>query len=362
MNTLCRDNPHEFGKALDLTLAIAPNANHCKRNRDTKKPAPAFLPIQALHWLDSLRQSGRRITGIHLCGPGDVLASWSSAAAFLDMLQGTTCPLSITCLGLGGAEHTADLLNHKVSRVTLLVDTLQRETAEKLYSWIRPGKKTLPLAEGVAMLLDEQSLAVQTMVSAGLNVGIRTVIHQGINHTEISGIAKTMANLGAKSMEIVGDERFVQAASPYLNAQTAPCEKPLSPSADIPSCSRQNMPHPSTVRPNLAVASSNGMDVNLHLGQAQKLLIYGPRDDGLTCLLETRRAPGNGVVDRWQVLAGILPDCFAVLASHAGETPRTELAQSGIELLLLDDQIEGVVDTLYGGGKKKKCRGQTVTP
>ena len=103
----------------------------------------------------------------------------------------------------------------------------------------------------------------------------------------------------------------------------------------------------------MAVASATGMDIDLHLGQARQLLIYGPREDGLTCLLETRQAPEAGSGEtRWDQLADTLHDCFAVLAASAGQRPREVLASRSIRVLLTEDAIEGVVDTLYGGGKK----------
>lgn len=118
------------------------------------------------------------------------------------------------------------------------------------------------------------------------------------------------------------------------------------------------MPKPTEERPNVAVVSSNGMDVDMHLGQASQVLIYGPRPDGLTCLLMARKTPGTGGgSDRWQQLAEeCLHDCFALLATHAGDAPRKELAELGIQVILTDENIEGLVDVLYGGGKKKKCK------
>ena len=99
------------------------------------------------------------------------------------------------------------------------------------------------------------------------------------------------------------------------------------------------------------------MDVDLHLGQAKTLLIYGPRDDGLTCLLETRKTPEAGSGEtRWDQLAETLPDCFALLAASAGQRPREVLAGHGIRVLITEENIEGTVDVLYGGGKKGKCK------
>ena len=91
------------------------------------------------------------------------------------------------------------------------------------------------------------------------------------------------------------------------------------------------LPKPSAERPRVAVASGTGMDVDLHLGQAKTLLIYGPREDGLACLLETRQAPEPGSGEsRWDQLADTLHDCFALLAASAGQRPREVLGNRGI--------------------------------
>ena len=111
---------------------------------------------------------------------------------------------------------------------------------------------------------------------------------------------------------------------------------------------------PSKKRPNIAVASMSGMEVDLHLGQAYHVLIYGPREDGLTCLLGTRPVPDPGSgSSRWTELAATLDDCFAILAASAGQNPRQILAEHGITVLITEGEIEATVDQLFGGGKKK---------
>jgi nitrogen fixation protein NifB len=117
------------------------------------------------------------------------------------------------------------------------------------------------------------------------------------------------------------------------------------------------LPRPAPGRPNVAVASASGMEVDLHLGHAVKLLIYGPREDGLACLLETREAPEpGGGTRRWEDLADILGDCFALLTASAGESPRQILNRRGVAVLVTEGEIEGTVDVLYGGGRKGKGR------
>ncbi|MFN2369292.1 MAG: NifB/NifX family molybdenum-iron cluster-binding protein, partial [Desulfurivibrionaceae bacterium] len=114
---------------------------------------------------------------------------------------------------------------------------------------------------------------------------------------------------------------------------------------------------PSKTRPNIAVVSMGGMEVDLHLGQAYRVLIYGPRQDGLTSLLGTRPVPEPGIGgSRWEELAGSLPDCFAILAASAGESPRRILGEQGITVLITDGEIEGTIDMLYNGTRKGKCK------
>jgi nitrogen fixation protein NifB len=117
------------------------------------------------------------------------------------------------------------------------------------------------------------------------------------------------------------------------------------------------MPKPTADKPNVAVVSSNGVEIDTHLGQAQQVLVYGPREDGLACLLEVRNAPAPGSGSaRWNRLAMILRDCFVLLAAQAGDTPRRILSENNISVMISDDHIEGIVDVFYGGGKKKNKR------
>lgn len=132
------------------------------------------------------------------------------------------------------------------------------------------------------------------------------------------------------------------------------CSSPLAGCESIDG----RFPKPTRERPNVAVVSAGGMDVDLHLGQAYQAMVYGPREDGLTCLLGTRPVPEpGGGNSRWEKLSESLHDCFALLTTSAGENPRRILASHGITVLITENEIEGTVDVLYGGGKKgKKCR------
>jgi len=350
---------------LDVKLPVAPLANHRLARGGDKKVEKALVPAEAVAWVQALRKGGKAIQSIELCGPGDVLASVSTTLACLELLQPEIrgAELRLTSLGLGGVEVAPDLARLGVKTMYLLVDTVQVETAMKLYAWIRPGKKTVPLAKAAELLIRGQAEAVQALQAAGIRVVIRTTLVSGVNDAEVSALAEQMAGLGAAAMEIGGEdsldlEKLSVQASKYLPTAGYRPGPELPPPGMPHSCMEISMPQPSRARPNVAVVSSNGMDVDMHLGQASQVLIYGPRDDGLPCLLKARKTPGSGGgSNRWQALAkDCLHDCFALLATHAGDAPRKEFAELGIQVILTEDNIEGLVDVLYGGGKKKKCK------
>jgi nitrogen fixation protein NifB len=225
------------------------------------------------------------------------------------------------------------------------------------------------------MLRDAQAEAVMALSQAGLTVNIQTTVYPGLNDQHVAVIAEKMAGLGAASMTLLPFEpaaeeegpaacsaalleQAKQAAAAHLRLIDYGCVC-LTPPDSGGSFAGTMLPKPSKERPNVAVVSSSGMEVDLHLGQAVNVLIYGPRSgDELPSLLTVRDTPEAGAGDsRWEALAReCLFDCFALVAAKAGENPQKVLAEQGIKVLLAEDSVEGLVDVLYGGGKKQKCK------
>ena len=364
--------------ATTLRLPVAPLA-FCRM-----RYAPEAKAGQALSAAEVLAETGRypALAHVELDGPGDPLASMTATLATIALLKqhhpGLT--IGLTTLGLGGAPQAAELAAAGLNSMTLLVETLDAATAEKLYAWIRPGKKTIPLKQVVPVLLEEQPKTIRAMTAAGVAVTIRTTVYPGLNGHQVVTIAETMAPLGATAMELVPFspdpqqtngpaqptrvhmEEIGKLARQYLptsslQVEVADCGCASRCGCGAKTTAQPGLPQPSAERPRVAVVSSNGMDVDLHLGQARTILIYGPREDGLACLLETRQAPEAGSGEsRWDQLADTLHDCFALLAASAGGRPREVLGGRGIRVILTGENIEGTVDVLYGGGKKGKCK------
>jgi nitrogen fixation protein NifB len=319
-------------------------------------------------------ERGGKVSMAAITGPGDPLATPEQTLAVAESIKALypDLPIGLLTLGIGSSRLAGDLAKAGISYVEMKVEGVRAEILEKLFAWIRPGAKTLKLAEAVALLLQEQRDGVSALKFRQITVSILTTLYPGYNTHHIAKISGEMVELGADTISLV----------PYCPEPTAEVDLE-GPTAEViaeakrkaeaflpvvPSMLHHHsrdlleretvdclMPKPSKERPNVAVVSSNGIEVDLHLGHAIQFLIYGPRQDGLACLLEARKAPepGSGA-KRWQQTAEILKDCFILLTASAGEKPRRLLGEQGLKVYITEDNIEGMVDVLYGGGKKKR--------
>jgi nitrogen fixation protein NifB len=364
-----------------LHLPVAPRANARIRFADNPGTKPAMTPEESLAWMEHVINAGKTVDIVGITGPGDPLAVPEPTLRTLRLVRAKYPEISLclTTLGIGGDQIAEELAEIGLSHITVLVDAVSSEVAEKLYAWIRPSTKTMPLPEAAKALLNEQAKAVTAFKRAGLTVKINTTVYPGYNAGHVEQVAAAMATLGADIMGVVpynpaGESGDNPARSGMELISTvrdrAARHIDLMPAweecgEDIVGFERPGqdaalvavLPKPSQERPNVAVVSSGGMDVDLHLGHAIKVLIYGPREDGLQCLLETREAPKSGSgSSRWKELAKTLSDCFVILATSAGDSPRKILSREGLSVLITDGEIESTVDVLYGGGKKGKGR------
>ncbi len=312
---------------------------------------------------------------VAITGPGDPLAVPDITLETIRLVKERYpgMKIGLQTVGIGSDKLAADLATTGVDYIEILVNGVSAEVLEKLYAWVRPGQKTLTLSQGVELLIKEQRHGVPALKFHDISVSISTTLYPGFNMNHVGKISSEMMELGADSIslqayspapgsEVVLESPTTQEIAKVTKqaAKHLPVVKPVLQyrpyNPDMSTDSIQPPPSkPSKERPNVAVVSSNGIEVNQHLGQAGKFLIYGPREDGLACLLEARNAPQPGLgVNRWQEVAAILSDCFILLTASAGETPRRVLAEAGLKLHIAEDNIEGFVDVLYGGGKKGK--------
>jgi len=96
-----------------------------------------------------------------------------------------------------------------------------------------------------------------------------------------------------------------------------------------------------------------GVLINQHLGEAEKLLIYGQSDERIR-LIETRSTPEPGTgTKRWNQLAAQLSDCRMLLVSGIGNNPQTVLNGSGVEIAVCEGLIDEAVRRVFFGESLK---------
>lgn len=375
-------SPGARGRIGRLHLPVAPKATARIRFAGGPVDTQALAPAAALALLDSVIQGGTPLGMVGITGPGDPLATPAATLETLALVRAKypDLPLCLTSNGLGGSAQAEALAALGLSHITVLVDAVDPKVAEMIYAWIRPGTRNVCLPEAAEILVQEQAHAVRAFVAAGIPVKVNTTVYRGCNEAHIKDVGEAAAGLGAGIMAVMpyraleGCEDYLgvqpglgimrearEAAAKYMELmpQEEACGWNLV-GLDRPAAAPLGLllPKPSGRRVNVAVASESGMEIDLHLGQAKKFLIYGPREDGLPCLLGTRVAPASGSGEaRWEELALTLSDCFALLAAGAGEKPRRVLGGHGLQVLVSDADAGGAVDVLFGGGKKGKSCG-----
>ncbi|MBA3014111.1 MAG: radical SAM protein [Proteobacteria bacterium] len=363
-----------------LVLPIAlKNNTRIRFTTITGQTMGAMSPGEAVSLVDHVISEGATVEVVDIAGPGEPLATPKSTIECLQRLHQRYPDLNLGVVsnGLGAAEMAEVLASSGIKRITLLIDAVTSATAEKLYAWIRHGNRTVLLSQAVTTLLNEQAAAVAALSKAHITVGIATTVYPGFNDEEVEKIALKMAALGAVTITVIpyrpmlGDTDCLEAPTDKMMALAG-----VRASKHLPVVSEYqvglgiqegeatvltpiySLPKPTKERPNVAVTSQTGMEIDQHLGQASRLLIYGPREDGLICLLGTRPTPATGQgSERWQALAAKVPDCFALLTASAGESPRESLNRLGLAVMITGGDIEGTVDAFYNGGKKstKRC-------
>lgn len=363
-----------------VQLPVAPQLTARTRFASTQPRKICFLtPEEAVALCEeTVEAAGGKLTMAAISGPGDPLAVPDTTFKTIALVKETfpDISLGIKTLGIGGEAFASELAQAGVDYVELQVDGVQAEILEKLYAWIRPGQKTLKISEAVQLMLREQRNCVPAMKYNGIDVSILTTLYPGYNLDHVKILSRKMMELGADSISLVpyapeaDAEVILEPPAPFEINSAKKAAGGYLPILEVPLLTRRSASlqdegsslsrvrsRPQPNRPNVAVVSSNGMDVDLHLGHAGKVLIYGPRGDGLTCLLEARALPKPGTgAGRWRELATVIDDCFAILTASAGENPRKILSENGVRVMVTEEPIEGCVDMLYEGGRKGKCK------
>lgn len=382
-----------------IHLPIAPRCNmqcnYCNRkyscvNESRPGVTCAVLkPGQAIEYLRRFIEKVPNLSVVGIAGPGDPMACAAETLETLSMVKAEFPHLAL-CLATNGLNlppYVADLAAIGLSHITLTVNAVDPALAARFYQWLEIDGVRTSGTEATTELWRRQQESIRAMAAAGLAVKINTIYVPGINDQHIDEVAKTVSVLGATVLNIMPllptagtpfgsipePDRATLQASRALAARHLPqmshCTRCR---ADAAGMLGENNPHhqqllqsiasaPQSVapalqltmtpaRPYIAVASTDGLRVNQHLGEAKSLRIYRPSERGAQLVdVRTVASEAEGAA-RWLRMAEQIEDCAAVLVSGAGVMPRKVLAHCGVVVGIVEGGVQQALTAAAIGG------------
>lgn len=371
-------------------LPVAPRCNlqcnFCNRKFDCMNESrpgvtsAVLTPDRAVDYLDVIKERVPNLTVVGIAGPGDPFANCEETMATLEGVK-RRHPELLLCLasnGLGIGPHIDDLHRLGVSHVTITVNAIDPVIGSRIYAWVRDGKRPMRGVEAAGLLLERQLSAISRMKALGMTVKVNSIIIPGINETHIEAIAEKMGQLKVDRMNCMA---FLPVAGaefenlPEPNAKLVAglrfrAERHLPQMTHCARCradavglihegmTAENhallqahaLPAARQERPYVAVASEEGMLVNQHLGEASRVMVFGPDPLGGYKVEALRKLPEmGGGDDRWKELADTLSDCRAILVSACGPRPKKLLSDYGLPVVEMEGLIEEGLNALFAG-------------
>jgi nitrogen fixation protein NifB len=382
-------NPNVYKQAARVHLPVAPRCNlqcnYCDRSFDcaneTRPGVSSTLlsPFQAVTYLKAVYQNLPHLSVVGIAGPGDPFANPVETMETLRLVR-AEFPNILLCVasnGLGIVEHIDELVELKVSHVTLTINTMNPAVGARIYRWVRLGNIVYRGLQGSELLLARQMQALEELRRTSIAVKVNSIVLPGVNDEEIGAVAKQVSTMGADIMntmalvpvagtpfESLGEPSVelmakARAAAATSLPQMEHCARCRADACGLVGEAALNVPDPKEFsfvasrpgndRPYVAVASREGMLVNAHVGEAEAFHIFG-EDDGVFVPIAVRTAPeaGSGI-KRWLDLADLLHDCRALLTTGVGSAPRRVLTGKGIEVVEMEGMIDEGLSSIYGG-------------
>lgn len=188
-----------------IHLAVAPKCNiqcrYCDRKYDCANESrpgvtsAVLTPGQAILHLEEMLKKEPRIRVAGIAGPGEPLYNAETFETFQRIRK--AFPDLILCVSTNGlllTEKLEELLECGISTLTVTMNTLHAETAEKIYHFSESDAEKF---------LKAQQEGIRAACASGLTVKINTVLLPGINENEMEEIAEFGKQTGAAVMNLM---------------------------------------------------------------------------------------------------------------------------------------------------------------
>lgn len=383
------DVRHTTGR-IHLPVALKCNiqCNYCDRKFDCMNESrpgvtsSVLAPKQALAYLDKVLARVPQLKVVGIAGPGDPFASPDETLETLRLVR-EKYPEMLLCVasnGLNTAPYADDLARLQVSHVTITVNTVDPAIGAKIYSWVRDHKTIYRGEDGAKILLERQLASIKALKAAGVTLKVNTILVPGINDEHVEVVAEEMRALGVDVMNCIPLYPVLGTPFAEMNELPLPAMKQIRAriSKIIPQmehCTRcradavgllgadqstelvslmrdasQGLLDDRSTRPYVAVASMEGVLINQHLGEAEKLWIF-EYDEIAPKLVAMRDTPEAGDGNqRWRDLSKTIEDCHSILIGGVGQAPRWVMEKSGLRVIEASGFIAQAMESMHRSG------------
>ena len=386
------------GECGRVHLPVAPKCNilcnYCNRKYDCvneSRPgvtSAVLQPRQALAYLEEVLAREPRITVAGIAGPGDPFANPQATLETVRLVR-ERFPDLLLCLatnGLGLPPYLDELAAQGVSHVTLTVNAVDPEIGSKIYQWVRDGKVIHRGRAAAEVLLARQLEAIRGLKDRGITVKVNTIVIPGINDHHVPAVARVMTELGADLLNCMpvyhnADTPFGDLPEPApeqmaairreaetLLPQMHHCTRCRADAVGLLEADRSEefrgclsacaQGVPAKDRPYVAVATCEGVLVNLHLCEAPHFQVWEATGDAFQMVAVRPAPPPGGGAGRWWALADTLQDCRAVLVSGIGDTPQAILRETGVEPVVMTGFIDLALEAVFDNADLTALKGR----
>jgi nitrogen fixation protein NifB len=202
---------HTFGR---IHLPVAPACNiqcrYCVRKYDCaneSRPGITSKVLTRREAVDRVRMlmdRNDRISVIGIAGPGDPLANDATFEVLTSInREFPELTLCISTNGLLLTDRLEELMKCGVRSLTITMNAVTPETAERIYSWVSYRGKRYTGREAAECLVCNQARGLRNAIDAGFMVKVNSVFIPGVNNAELPLIAWLAGTRGADIMNII---------------------------------------------------------------------------------------------------------------------------------------------------------------
>lgn len=201
---------NKFGR---IHLPVCPSCNiqcrFCLRkiNKKEKRPGVSsalLTPAEAVRVLDKALKLCPEITVVGIAGPGDTL--YSSHAIDTFRLVHRKYPHLINCLSTNGLllrEKAETLAEAGVKTISVTVNALDAGILSQICSYIIHDRQYMTGEIAARWLILAQLAGIKKAVECEMTVKVNTVLIPGVNDRHIADVAKGVAEVGARFINII---------------------------------------------------------------------------------------------------------------------------------------------------------------